>query len=73
MGGLTPVLVVYRSLEVQHRKELDNNKLLRDQLSSALSSVCQLNDAKKEAAVLRKKVSELQNVQSVINGEWPTI
>ena len=73
VGGLTPVLVVYRRLEVRHRKELDNNKLLHDQLLSALSSLRQLDDVKKEAEVLRKKVSELQNVQSVINGEWPTI
>jgi len=34
-----------------------------------------LNDVQKEAAVLKKKVTELQNVQSVINGEllWCSI
>jgi len=53
-----------------HSKELDNNKLLRQQLSTAQSAVRQLNDAKKDAAVLKKKVIELQNVQSVINGEY---
>ena len=63
------VIVVYRTLESLHRKELDNNRLLRQQLSSVQSTVRQLNDAQKEAATLRKKVTELQNVQSVINGE----
>jgi len=59
----------FRSLESLHRKELENNKLLRQQLSSAQGSVSRLNDAYKEAAALRKKVTELQNVQSVINGQ----
>jgi len=58
-----------RSLESLHRKELDNNRLLRQQLSLAQSAVRQLNDVQKETAVLKRKVTELQNVQSVINGE----
>ena len=64
------MIAVYRTLEVLHRKELDNNKLLRQQLSSAQSTVRQLSNVEKEAAALRKKLSELQNVQSVINGEY---
>jgi len=63
------VIDVCRSLEVLHRKELDNNKLLRQQLSCAQSTARQLSDAQKDAAVLKKKLTELQNVQSVINGE----
>jgi len=63
------VVVDLRSLESLHRKELDNNRLLRQQLSSAQSAVRQLNDTQKEAATLKRKVAELQNVQSVINGE----
>jgi len=57
-----------RSLEALHRKELDKNKLLRQQLSTAQSAARQLSDAKKQAALLQKKVNELQNVQAVING-----
>ena len=53
-----------------HRKELDNNKLLRQQIALAQSTARQLSDAQKDAAALRKKVSELQNIQSVINGEY---
>jgi len=64
------VIIVYRSLEALHRKELDNNKLLRQQLSSAQSTLRQLNDVKRDAAQLKKKVTELQNVQTVVNGEY---
>jgi len=69
------VTAVCRGLESLHRKELDNNRLLRQQLSAAQSTARQLNDVQKEAAVLKKKVTELQNVQSVINGEllWCSI
>ena len=63
------MIVVCRSLESLHRKELDNNRLLRQQLSSVQATVRQLNDVQQEAAVLKRKVIELQNVQSVINGE----
>ena len=69
---LTPLLLcwlVNRSLEALHRKELDNNKLLRQQLSAAQSSVRQLRDVQNEAETLRSHVNRLQNVQAVINGE----
>jgi len=59
---------IYRSLEALHFKELDNNKLLRQQLTQAQSTARRLTDAQKDSAALRKKVTELQNVQSVING-----
>jgi len=39
-------------------------------LLSAQNTVRQLNDAKKDATVLKKKIIELQNVQAVINGEY---
>jgi len=69
------VTAVCRGLESLHRKELDNNRLLRQQLSAAQSTARQLNEVQKEAAMLKKKVTELQNVQSVINGEllWCSI
>jgi len=61
--------LVYRGLELLHRKELDNNKLLRQQLSAAQSTTRHLSAAQHEATTLRKKVTELQNVQAVINGK----
>jgi len=60
---------VYRRFNAIHQKELDNNKLLLQQLLSAQSRVSQLSSAEKDAAVLRKKVTELQSVHAVVNGE----
>jgi len=51
------MIAVYRSFAAYHRQLL----------TSAASAA---GDAQKEAVELKKKVIELQNVQSIINGEY---
>jgi len=57
------VIVVCRNLEVLHRKEQETNSKL---LSCAQYATRQLSD-------VQKKLTELQNVQSIINGQQNTL
>jgi len=63
------LIICDRSLESIHQKEVDSNKLLRLQLSTAQAMAHEADEARDIVAVLRRKVNELQNVQNVINGD----